>query len=285
MLKYINKSSLSDEKKFIKEGGLRINGILKKDLPEKPLFSLITVVKNSSKTIERTIKSVLEQSYKNIEYIIIDGASTDGTDLIIDKYKDSIDYWCKIDDEGLYHAMNYGIISSSGSIIGIINSDDIYKKDAIETINRCFEKQNDCSFVFGTVERHYLGNNKIIKSGFDKKRIKYNFDAQSSHSTGFFIKSEAQKKLGLYNTNYRCSADYDLFYKLIITNKMQGLSTKSSEIIGVVSSGGFSSKFGFWNHLKEETKIRLMNKQNRLLISLIFINAILKYYIKKFLKD
>jgi glycosyltransferase involved in cell wall biosynthesis len=279
MIKFINKTSLIDEINFIQEGGMRTKGLIKKDVVNKPLFSIITVVKNSAHTLEKTINSVINQSYKNIEYIVINGASTDGTSEIINKYNNNIDYWCDIKDEGLYEAMNFGLIASTGSIIGIINSDDIYEYNAIEIVNSYFTN-NRCSFVFGSVERNYIQNNKIIKTGYNINRIKYNFDSQTSHSSGFFIKKDAQKILGLYNTKYRCSADYDLFYRMIIHEKFRGESTSKNELIGIVASGGFSSKYGFWNHLNEETRIRLDNKQNKLLILVIYINAILKRYIK-----
>ena len=94
--------------------------------------SIITVVYNGAKTIEHTIQSVLNQSYKNIEYIIIDGLSTDGTQKIIEKYIDSISYFVSEKDNGLYDAMNKGIQKATGSMIGIINSDDWYNPYAVE---------------------------------------------------------------------------------------------------------------------------------------------------------
>ena len=284
MIKFINKTSLIDEINFIEEGGMRINGIVKKDIANKPLFSIITVVKNSAHTLEKTINSVINQSYKNIEYIIINGASTDGTGEIINKYKNKIDYWCNIKDDGLYEAMNFGLIASTGSIIGIINSDDTYEGNAIEIVSNYF-MNSSCSFVFGSVERNYLQNNKIIKTGYNANRIKYNFDSQTSHSSGFFIKDDTQKILGLYNTKYRCSADYDLFYRMLVNNNFKGQSTSKDELIGIVASGGFSSKYGFWNHLNEETKIRLNNNQNKLLVFIIYINTIFKRYIKILFKQ
>lgn len=283
MNKYENISSLNNLKNFIEEGGKRTKNIAKSQNIKKPFLSIITVVKNSSDKIDTTIKSVTDQSYKNIEYIVIDGDSNDGTLDKIKKYDEIINYWCSIKDEGIYDAMNYGLRLAKGEVIGIINSGDIFTKNSFEIIKNYFSKNENLSFLFGTVKRNYLGNNVIVKTGFNKKRIKYNFDSQTCHSSGFFIKSNIQKNIGLYNLNYKCSSDYDLFYKLFKNNSLEGASTTKDELIGIVESGGFSSKFGFWNRLNEEIQIRKDNNQNLFLIYAIYLNAIFKHYIKKLL--
>lgn len=96
--------------------------------------SIITVVYNGAKTIEQTIQSVLNQTYENIEYIVIDGASNDGTQALVEKYVDNISYYISEKDNGLYYAMNKGIRKATGDIIGIINSDDWYGENAIKDI-------------------------------------------------------------------------------------------------------------------------------------------------------
>ena len=118
---------------------------------------------------------------------------------------------------------------------------------------------------------------KILKYGYRKFRIFWNFDFYSSHSSGFFIKNESQKKLGAYNLKYKISADYDMFYRMIIKNNMKGTSTKKNEIVGYFKSGSsYSSRFSFYDHLIEETKIRIDNNQNKLFVFLIFIIHYLK---------
>ena len=283
MIKYENISSLNQLKNFIAEGGKRTKKITENQKIHRPFISIITVVKNSADVIENTIKSVISQSYKNIEYIIVDGNSNDGTLEKIKKYDKQINYWCTIADKGLYDAMNFGLRLATGKIIGILNAGDIYTQSSFKIIENYFLKNKNLSFLFGTVERNYLGNNMILKTGFNRKKIKYNFDSHTCHSSGFFIKSEIQKEIGLYNLNYKCSSDYNLFYKLFSNNNFEGDSTTKNELIGIVASGGFSSKFGFWNRLKEEIQIRIDNKQNIFLISIIFLNAILKHYMKKVL--
>ena len=99
-----------------------------------PLISIITVSYNAVKTIEDTILSVINQTYPNIEYIIIDGGSTDGTLDIIKKYQDKITYWVSEPDKGIYDAMNKGIAKANGELIGIINADDWYELDAVQNV-------------------------------------------------------------------------------------------------------------------------------------------------------
>ena len=280
MNNYQNIDTLKHLKNFVEEGGCRnkknnnINQI-------KPFFSIITVVKNSSETIEPTIQSVISQTNQNLEYIVIDGNSNDGTLNKIKAYNEKINYWCSINDKGIYDAMNYGLKLANGQVIGILNSGDIYTKNSINIVKNYFLENQNLSFLFGTVERHYLGNNMILKSGFNRNRIKYNFDSQTCHSSGFFIKTDVQKKIGLYNTKYICSSDYDLFYKIFLDKDLIGKSTKKSELIGIVQAGGFSSKYGFWKKLKEEIQIRIDNKQNFIFILIIFINSFFKKGLKR----
>jgi glycosyltransferase involved in cell wall biosynthesis len=240
-------------------------------------ISIITVVKNDEKFIEKTIKSIINQNL-SIEYIVVDGCSTDSTLEIIKRYQNKIDLIISEPDTGLYDAMNKGIKNATGDIIGICNSGDIILQDKLEIVLNKFES-NNLDFVFATVKRNYTGGT-IIKSGFNEKKINYNFDFATCHSTGFYVKTKVQKELGNYDTNFKCSADYDLFYRLINAKKYKGGSTSADIIIGEVAKGGLSSQISFINHLKEEAKIRSKNRQNFILIIMIFLNAIIKRLFK-----
>ena len=120
---------------------------------KKNLISIITVVKNGEKYLEKSIKSVLGQKYKNYELIIIDGGSTDKSLKIIHKYKKRISYWCSEKDKGIYDAMNKGIKKAKGDIIGILNSDDTYTKEALSIVNKYFQKNKKNRFSFGSVKK------------------------------------------------------------------------------------------------------------------------------------
>lgn len=113
------------QKKDVKKGGLRSRGILRENLPDKPLLTIITVVYNGQMFLEKTVQSILNQTYDNIEYIIIDGGSTDGTINIIKKYEAHIDYWISEPDKGIYDAMNKGITAASDAYLWFINAGDL----------------------------------------------------------------------------------------------------------------------------------------------------------------
>ena len=249
------------------EGGLRI----KNKKYKNPLFSIITVVYNGEKYLEKTIESVIKQKFKNFEYIVIDGGSTDNSVKIIEKFEKKIDYWVSEKDRGIYDAFNKGMRVSKGKFIGFINSDDIYKKNALKIISNYIEKNQQADFIFGSVKKHWG-----VLYGYKPHKIKYSWGFYSSHSTGFFIKRKVAEKVGFYNIKYKYHADYDYFYRLIVKNKMKGISTKKNEIVGIFRRGGFSSKISFWKKLKEDIRIRYDNGQNIFLLILIFSNKFLR---------
>jgi len=243
----------------------------------KNKISIITVTKNSEKYLEKNILSVHKQKYKNYEHIIIDGKSTDKTIDIINKHKRKIKYFISEKDSGLYDAMNKGIKKSTGDIIGILNSDDIYYNKTLNIVNKYFNKYQKLDFLFGSVYKHKLLH------GYFPKKIKWTFGFYSTHSIGFFIKKKAHKKVGSYNTKYKYSADYDLFYRLIVKRKMNGMATKKNEIFGKFRRGGVSSKIRYIDFLKECTQIRLDNKQNFFIVYLIFFVRLLRNLRKIFI--
>ena len=243
----------------------------------KNKISIITVTKNSEKYLEKNILSVHKQKYKNYEHIIIDGKSTDKTIDIINKHKRKIKYFISEKDSGLYDAMNKGIKKSTGDIIGILNSDDIYYNKTLNIVNKYFNKYQKLDFLFGSVYKHKLLH------GYFPKKIKWTFGFYSTHSIGFFIKKKAHKKVGSYNTKYKYSADYDLFYRLIVKRKMNGMATKKNEIFGKFRRGGISSKIRYIDFLKECTQIRLDNKQNFFIVYLIFFARLLRNLRKIFI--
>ena len=243
-------------------------------MQKKLKISVITVTKNSEKFLEENLISLQNQTYKNFEHIIIDGKSDDGTLQIINKYSKKIHYWKSEKDHGLYDAMNKGINVSKGDIIGILNSDDIYYPDALNTVNKYFSSHPDIDFLFGSVLKHKLMH------GFKPKKIKWTFGFYTTHSVGFFIKRSSQLKLGLYDTQYKYSADYDLFYRMIVKKKFKGISTKKNEIIGKFRRGGLSSKIRYLDFLRENNKIRINNGQNRFIVYIIFVLRIIRNFKK-----
>tara|TARA_B100000780_G_scaffold276761_1_gene245996 strand:+ start:135 stop:971 length:837 start_codon:yes stop_codon:yes gene_type:complete len=260
------------QKNRLKEGGRRIK---KNNVNVNPFFSIITVVLNNEKFIEQTIKSVLNQKYKNFEYIIIDGGSTDGTIEIIKKYEKKIDYWVSGKDKGLYDAFNKGMSVAKGEFIGIINSDDLYTKNSLSIISKYVLSNKKIDFIFGSVKKHWG-----ILHGYRPEKIFYSWGFYSSHSTGFFLRRKAACKVGLYNIKYKYHADYDYFYRLIVQCKLKGTATKKKEIVGIFRRGGFSSTISFRKLFKEEMLIRWNHKQNLFLLFIIFIHKFFKHFNK-----
>ena len=236
-------------------------------LKKQPLISIITVCYNSEKTIKKTIESIINQTYQNIEYIIIEGKSTDRTLEVINEYKDKISKITSEKDGGIYDAFNKGLKLYTGDVIGFVNSDDVLTPNAIEILVRYYNKYPKKDFFFGSVKKHWG-----VLHGFKPWKIFFSWGFYSSHSTGFYIKKEAATKVGFYNTKYKYSADYDYFYRMIVKYKLIGIGTKKNELFGIFARGGFSSKTKFFDHMTECTRIRLDNGQNKLmvLVTLIF---------------
>lgn len=178
--------------------------------------SIITVVFNGEKFLEQTIQSVLNQTYKNVEYIIIDGGSTDKTLKIIEKYEDRLTYWISEKDDGIYDAMNKGILKATGELVGIINSDDYYSENtAIGNIVDAYQ-------INGLPDVLY-GNMKLINPDTNQFKIIYpsildlKFDMSLNHPT-CFLKRELYE-IKLFDTNFKICADYDLLLFFYINNK------------------------------------------------------------------
>jgi glycosyltransferase involved in cell wall biosynthesis len=240
-----------------------------------PVVTIITVCYNSEKTIERTIKSILSQSYKNIEFIIIDGKSKDKTISIINKYKKDIDKFVSEKDNGIYDAFNKGLKIYNGDIVGFVNSDDFLLPKAIETLIKYYKKYPEKDFFFGSVKKDWG-----IISGYKPWKIHFSWGFFTSHSPGFFIKRAAAKKVGLYNLKYKLSSDYDYFFRMIVKKRLSGIATKKNEVFGVFSRGGLSSTISFKDHLKECTQIRVDNGQSKILVFAIYVLKVINNIMK-----
>tara|TARA_Y100000389_G_scaffold147641_1_gene146550 strand:+ start:22554 stop:23360 length:807 start_codon:yes stop_codon:yes gene_type:complete len=248
-----------------------------KDGDTYPKITIITVVKNGEKFLEETIQSVINQTYKNFEYIIIDGYSNDNTSLIVKKYRKNINLYLMSKDKNMWDAMNKGIHYANGSIVVFLNSDDTFNKKALSYAAKYFVRDKQLDFLFGTVKKHWL------KYGFYPTRAYWSFDFYTTHSIGFFIKKRSQLKIGNYNINF-LSADLDLFLRMILKFKLKGKASKKGELFGKFRLGGFSSKVSYRKHLIDLNKIRLNNNQNKFYVYLIYLYKILKNP-KKYILD
>lgn len=237
------------------EGGLRTQGFFKSSHNQKILITVITVVFNGDKYLEETIQSVINQHYDNIEYIIIDGGSTDGTLDIIKKYAHAIDYWVSERDKGIYHAMNKGIDLASGEWINFMNAGDrFYDSNALTTIFSHSDLEN-ISIIYGNHEVRYPHKKRIAKVG-DMKKIWQG--SQFSHQSTFI--SAPLHKTHKFNITNRIGADFEFFYN---TSKQDVNYFPVNVIVSSISSGGLSdikridSIVGRWNVVEKTTKRNL----------------------------
>lgn len=227
----------------------------------QPKVSIITVCYNSAKTIEDTIQSVVNQTYPNIEYIIIDGISTDNTLEIVNKYKDKITKIVSEKDNGLYDAINKGVNIATGNIIANINSDDFYTNpNVIEEIVALFEKENlDASYAdLDYVDR--VDTSKITrhwKSGNYQHGIFFN-GWMPPHPT-FFVKKKIYQQYGTFNLAFKSAADYEIMLRFI--HKHQIKIGYLPKVIVKMRIGGVSN-ISISNRLKanrEDKKAWLVN--------------------------
>lgn len=200
------------------EGGLRQRGYFKvsdgdQGVNNSPLITVVTVVFNGVATLEQSILSVINQSYDNVEYIIIDGGSTDGTVDILRKYEHAIDYWVSEPDNGIYDAWNKAVHLASGEWIAFLGADDLYLDGALEAyVNLIAECQD--------IQLDYISSRVILSAGDRVLRIigqKWNWKTfqrymnvahvGSLHSRSLF------EKYGLYDTTYRICGDYELLLR------------------------------------------------------------------------
>ena len=244
---------------------------------KSPLFSIITPVLNDKEGLAKTIRSLEIQDLKNFEHIVIDGGSTDGTAEFI-KNNHNINIWISEKDKGIYDAINKGLKLSKGKYINTINAGDYYYSSKSLSIINDYFKKNNLSFIFGSVMK------KKVHYKYQPKKMFWTFNFYPGHSSGFFIKKKVHDEIGLYSLKFPCSSDYDFFWRLIKKNKYKGISTKKNEIIGVFVGGGFSSKYSFFEHIWEETLIRLNNKQNKFIVFTILLLRLVKNFYKFFIK-
>ncbi|MBB2144120.1 glycosyltransferase [Pedobacter sp. LMG 31464] len=204
-------------------------------------ISLITVVYNGEKYIEDCVKSIICQAYSDIEYIVIDGGSTDSTLTILEKYKSNIDCFVSEKDKGMYDALNKGINLATGDIIGILNADDMLaSKDVISNIVTCF-KINNSDAVYGNLNYVHPENaNQIIRKWiskpFTKKDIKLGW--MPAHPT-LYLKRELFNRLDNYSLNFGSAADYELMLRYLYRYQIKAVFL--NQLVVNMRTGGMSN--------------------------------------------
>jgi len=224
---------------------------------KSPKVSIITVVYNGIAHLEQTIQSVLNQTYDNIEYIIIDGGSTDGTVELIEEYEDQISYWVSEPDAGIYDAMNKGIKKASGEIVGLINADDWYEDDTVSTVIKTFEKDNS-DVVHGSMRIFKENGERIVKMAYaDISNLKKGM--LLNHPT-VFAKRYLYEKYGNFDTSYKIVADWEMMVRWYL----EGMKFRNiDETLANFRMGGVSSAH-LKRSFKEKHRVRNTHKMNAL---------------------
>ena len=220
------------------EGGLRTKKISR---PDKPLITVLTVVFNGATTLTDTIESVKRQRYDNVEYIVIDGGSTDGTIDILRRYDSVIDYWLSEQDRGIYDAMNKGIALSSGEYIGMLNADDMFSGDHViqNIVDKFNATQVDAVFAnLNIVDRTDI--NKIIRK-YRVSRLTpawLRIGVMPAHPT-FYCKKSCYEQAGMYKLDYQIAADFEMLVRLLIKQKISW--SYIDQVTVIMRSGGISN--------------------------------------------
>lgn len=235
-------------------------------------ISIITVSYNSKKTIEDTIDSVLSQTYENIEYIIVDACSSDGTQHILERKKNNIDHIIVEKDKGMYDALNKGIKISSGDIIGILHTDDIYKDtNVIKKIMESFNIKEDIDiclsdivFFSGQVDKP-----KIIRkmSAKNFRPWQQRFGWMPPHP-GMFIKKTLFEKIGFYKLSYKIAADYEFSLRAFADKKTKYIITNYCSVL--MRQGGASTK-NYKSNLLISKEMMKACGENRIYTNNLFI--------------
>jgi glycosyltransferase involved in cell wall biosynthesis len=185
--------------------------------------SIITVCHNSAGTIKDTIVSVAGQTYSDIEYIIIDGGSVDGTAEIVYSYGNSVSRFISEPDSGIYNAMNKGLRLATGDVVGILNSDDFFTDERIiQKVAKEFEN-NKIDAIYGDVQFVKPHNISRVIRYYSSKRFnpdKFKFGYMPAHPS-FYVRRELFEKFGYYKEDYKIGADFELLIRFLYINKVR----------------------------------------------------------------
>jgi glycosyltransferase involved in cell wall biosynthesis len=240
------------------------------------LISIITVVFNGANFIEDTILSIINQTYKNIEYIIIDGGSTDGTVDIIKKYEDKITFWISEKDNGIYDAMNKGTLKAKGEWLNYMNAGDrFYKNTTIEEVSKELNEANDAAVIYGDTEMIFHEHDRYIRHA---KKDGHKYHHRFVHQSSFIRRSIAVKYP--YDINFKIAADADFFTKLYSNGYVL---QKIDNVICSFDANGVSSSPKINTLIKED--IAIAKKYGKIIVIKLIFMFMIKKIIYVFFTD
>lgn len=201
---------------------------------------MITVTRNAESTIQRCIESVLSQDYANVEYIVIDGCSTDATVEIINRYRGRIARFVSEPDKGIYDAMNKGIKIASGDIVGILNADDCFADNKVLSEVAAAFINNEIDALYGNLEYVKPGGNVVRRWNSGSYKLKsFNWGWMPPHPT-FYCKRFIFSDLGCYDPGFGTAADYELMLRFMYGNKLSVFYL--NKVMVKMNTGGASNE-------------------------------------------
>jgi len=253
-------------------GGHQYQGVDKDRQAPNPLISIITIVFNGAATLEQTILSVVEQNYPNLEYIIIDGGSTDGTLDIIKKYEDRIDYWVSEPDKGISDAFNKGIAHCHGELIGTLNSDDTYLPGTLRLVAEARVGEKSSQILHGAMIGVVHGKSSVISPRPCPALYLY-IDVPYFHPTTF-IPASVYDHIGGYDSTYHYAMDYDFFLRA------HQAGVKFCRLQGTITRYSFAGKSGS-NPLAAYREVLRSQRQHGLFYPLCLTTFLLKMAVNR----
>lgn len=232
-------------------------------------ISIITPVYNAEKTIEKTILSVINQKIESeLEYIVVDGGSRDGTPEIVQQYNDRISLFISEKDKGVYDAMNKGIEQSTGDVIGIINADDWYNCNALKSVEEIFNENPSIDILYSPIDNYFKGKyfNTFMPGDMENNYIKFVLNHPSC-----FVRKRVYTSIGGYDLQYKIAADYDFILRSYVKGYRFYFTEKVLASYSLDGMSGLESSFlTKIRQLQESQKISrihiLESKQHKLLI-------------------
>jgi len=238
------------------------------------MISIITVVFNSNKLLERTIKSIMSQTCKSFEYIVIDGGSTDGTLDIIKNYEKYIDFWCSSPDRGISDAFNKGIDKSSGDVIGILNAGDLFNVNTIEIVSNSFNNKED--YIYGnSVIRKEDGQIDRTITPINVKDFPYK--GMPFQHSALFIKKRVYEQIGGFDLSYKTAMDFELLLRI---NNSDCIGSHVNQTLSTYYRGGVSD-YNYIGGYVEVLRASSQYNNNYFKILSSFVFGVIRSYIRR----
>lgn len=249
-------------------------------------FSIITVSYNSEKTIGRTINSVLNQSFKNYEYIIIDGGSSDSTNNIINQYKNEFVgdiIHISEPDKGIYDAMNKGISLAKGKVIGLLNSDDYYFENTLSTVYEAYCDTDKKTVLTGELIFKSATGEQLMKTSEKRFIAKTKQYKNGVRHPATFVPKVVYDTIGLFNLDYKIASDAEFIFRIFRANYVFKFINKP---LLVMSDGGISNSKGIFKQLLFENKLFLKSYCPNVVLRFYFVTkAIVRLSLKEFMSN